>query len=248
MRTASGNGINLDSLVCIDARTGKRVWHYQTVHHDLWDYDLPTAPILADLNVGGKKIKAVLQVTKMAYVCSRLDRVTGKPISGRSKSVRCPRPTVPGEWTSPTQPFPTKPAPFDRIGLTDADLIDFTPDLHRQALEIMNRYVHGEIFTPPSLKGSDKLGTIYLPGWVGGANWTGAAIDPETKILYIPSVERAVANRTGEAWTKGRLAAGAGKIVVSGWTARFAAGEAALWTHHGDRYESRRTCVDGRLP
>jgi quinoprotein glucose dehydrogenase len=181
-------GANLfsDSLVCIDARTGKRVWHYQLVHHDLWDYDLPTAPILADLNVGGKKIKAVLQVTKMAYVFA-FDRVTGKPIWPIEERP-VPASNVPGEWTSPTQPFPTKPAPFDRIGFTDDDLIDFTPELHGQAVEIMSRYVHGQIFTPPSLKGNDKLGTIYLPGWVGGANWTGAAIDPETKILYIPSV------------------------------------------------------------
>jgi glucose dehydrogenase len=180
-------GANLfsDSLVCIDARNGRRVWHYQLVHHDLWDYDLPTAPILADLNVSGRKIKAVLQVTKMAYVFA-FDRVTGDPIWPIEERP-VPASTVPGEWTSPTQPFPTKPAPFDRIGLTDADLIDFTPELHQQALEIMGRYVHGEIFTPPSLKG-DKLGTIYLPGWVGGANWTGAAIDPETRILYIPSV------------------------------------------------------------
>lgn len=181
-------GANLfsDSLVCIDARTGKRVWHFQLVHHDLWDYDLPTAPILADLIVGGKKIKAVLQVTKMAYVFA-FDRVTGKPIWPIEERP-VPASTVPGEWTSPTQPFPTKPAPFDRIGFTDDDLIDFTPELHRQAVEIMRRYVHGQIFTPPSLKGGDKLGTIYLPGWVGGANWTGAAIDPETKILYVPSV------------------------------------------------------------
>lgn len=184
-------GANLfsDSLVCIDARTGKRVWHYQLVHHDLWDYDLPTAPILADLNVDGRRIKAVLQVTKMAYVFA-FDRITGKPIWPIEERP-VPGSTVPGEWTSPTQPFPTKPAPFDRIGLTDADLIDFTPELHAQALAIASRYVHGQIFTPPSIKGSgpgDKQGTIYLPGWVGGANWTGAAIDPETKILYIPSV------------------------------------------------------------
>jgi glucose dehydrogenase len=181
-------GANLfsDSLVCIDAKTGKRVWHYQLVHHDLWDYDLPTAPILADLNVDGRKIKAVIQVTKMAYVFA-FDRVTGKPIWPIEERP-VPKSAVPGEWTSPTQPFPTKPPPFDRIGLTDDDLIDFTPKLHAEAVEMMRHYAHGEIFTPPSLKSGEMLGTIYLPGWVGGANWTGAAMDPETKILYVPSV------------------------------------------------------------
>jgi quinoprotein glucose dehydrogenase len=165
------------------------VWHYQLVHHDLWDYDLPAAPILADLNIGGKKIKAVLQVTKMAFVFA-FDRVTGKPIWPIEERP-VPQTNVPGEWTSPTQPFPTKPAPFDRQGLTEADLIDFTPELHAEAVGILNRYVHGEIFTPPTLKGDgpgEKKGLLFLPGWVGGANWTGAAIDPETGTLYVPSV------------------------------------------------------------
>ena len=184
-----GPNLFSDSLVCLDAKTGKRVWHYQLVHHDLWDYDLPAAPILADLTVDGKKIKAVLQVTKTAWVFA-FDRVTGKPIW---PIVERPvlQTDVPAEWTSPTQPFPTKPAPFDRQGLTDNDLIDFTPELHAEAVEIMKHYVHGQIFTPPSLKveGPDgNKGTLYLPGWVGGANWTGAAIDPETGILYVPSV------------------------------------------------------------
>ena len=123
-----GSNLFSDSLVCIDAKTGKRVWHYQLVHHDLWDYDLPTAPILADLTVNGKKIKAVIQVTKMAWVFA-FDRVTGKPIWPIEERP-VPPTTVPGEWTSPTQPFPTKPAPFDRQGLSDGDLIDFTPELH----------------------------------------------------------------------------------------------------------------------
>ena len=184
-----GSNLFADSLVCLDAKTGKRVWHYQLVHHDLWDYDLPTAPILADLTVDGKKIRAVLQVTKTAWVFA-FDRVTGKPIWPIEERP-VPQTNVPTEWTSPTQPFPTKPAPFDRQGLTDNDLIDFTPELHAEAVEMMKHYVHGQIFTPPSLKGEEpdgNKGTLYLPGWVGGANWTGAAMDPETGILYVPSV------------------------------------------------------------
>ena len=184
-----GSNLFADSLVCLDAKTGKRVWHYQLVHHDLWDYDLPTAPILADLTVDGKKVKAVLQVTKTAWVFA-FDRVTGKPIWPIEERP-VPQTNVPTEWTSPTQPFPTKPAPFDRQGLTDNDLIDFTPELHAEAVDMMKHYVHGQIFTPPSLKGEEpdgNKGTLYLPGWVGGANWTGAALDPETGILYVPSV------------------------------------------------------------
>ena len=184
-----GSNLFADSLVCLDAKTGKRVWHYQLVHHDLWDYDLPTAPILADLTVDGKKVKAVLQVTKTAWVFA-FDRVTGKPIWPIVEKP-VPQTDVPTEWTSPTQPFPTKSAPFDRQGLTDNDLIDFTPELHAEAVDMMKHYVHGTIFIPPSLKGEGadgNKGTLYLPGWVGGANWTGAAIDPETGILYVPSV------------------------------------------------------------
>ncbi len=146
-----GDDLFADSLVCIDVRTGKRVWHQQLVHHDLWDYDLPAPPVLANLTVDGKKIKAVVQVTKMAWTFT-FDRITGKPVWPIVER-KVPQTDVPGEWTSPTQPFPTKPAPFDRQGFTEDDLIDFTPELHQQAVEIVNRYVHGPIFTPPSIKG-----------------------------------------------------------------------------------------------
>lgn len=182
-------GANLysDSLVALDARTGKRVWHQQLVHHDLWDYDLPTAPILADVRVNGKPRKAALQVTKTAHLFA-FDRVTGEPLFPIEERP-VPASDVPGEWTSPTQPIPLKPAPFDRVGLSEDQLIDFTPELRAEAVAILNRYRHGDIFTPPSLVGADgKQGTLYLPGWVGGANWTGAAVDPQTSVIYIPSV------------------------------------------------------------
>lgn len=183
-----GSALYSDSLVALDARTGRKVWHYQVVHHDLWDYDLTTPPMLADIKVNGHVHKAAIQVTKTAQVFA-FDRVTGEPLFPIVETP-VPASTIPGEKAAATQPIPTKPAPFDRQGISEDQLIDFTPALHAEAVEIMNRYVHGGIFTPPSLKGGPdgKLGTLYLPGWVGGANWTGAALDPETGVMYVPSV------------------------------------------------------------
>ena len=184
-----GDNLYSSSIVCVDAATGKRVWHYQTVHHDLFDYDNPAAPILADISVDGKKIKAVAQITKQswAYV---LDRVTGKPVWPIVEKP-VPASTVPGERASPTQPFPSKPPAFDRQGITEDDLIDFTPQLRAEALAIFKKYRTGPVFTPPSVAGegpNDLQGTIEMPGSVGGADWTGAAFDPETGVLYVPSM------------------------------------------------------------
>ena len=184
-----GNNLFSDSLVCLKAETGERVWHFQLVHHDLWDYDLPAAPILADIKVDGKPIKAVVQVTKQGFAFV-FDRVTGKPVWPIEERP-VPQSTTPGERTSPTQPFPTKPAPFERQGVSVDDLIDFTPELRAEAIEITKRYVTGPLFTPPSIKGegsNEKKGTLQLPGSVGGADWNGAGLDPETGILYVPSV------------------------------------------------------------
>ena len=182
-----GGNLYSDSLVALDARTGKRVWHYQTVHHDLWDYDLPTPPILADIKVNGRLRKAAIQVTKTNYLFA-FDRATGEPLFPIEERP-VPASTIPGEKAAPTQPVPLKPAPFDRMGLGPDQIIDFTPALHAEGLQILNRFVHGDIFTPPSVKGANgKEGTIYLPGWVGGANWTGAALDPETGVGDVPSV------------------------------------------------------------
>lgn len=175
-----GDDLFAETLLCVEARTGKRVWHFQTVHHGLWDYDLPAAPVLCDITAGGRKIKAVAQVSKSGF-CFVFDRATGKPVWPiEERPVAQSR--VPGERTSPTQPFPTKPAPFERQGAVEDNLIDFTPELRKEALEILNKYEHGPLFTPPSEKG-----TVNLPGWGGGANWWGAAFDPETGIIYIPS-------------------------------------------------------------
>jgi quinoprotein glucose dehydrogenase len=182
-----GDDLFDESLVCVDARTGRRVWHYQIVHHGIWDWDNPAAPVLLDLTVNGRRIKAVAQVTKQAFVYV-FDRQTGQPVwpieerpVGRSD--------VPGEKTAPTQPFPTKPPAFDRQGVTPDDLIDFTPELKAAALKIASEYKLGPIFTPPSIYDANgKKGTLMLPAVTGGANWQGAAADPETGILYVPSV------------------------------------------------------------
>jgi quinoprotein glucose dehydrogenase len=184
-----GNNLFGNSLVCVKCMTGERVWHFQTIHHDLWDWDNNVAPMLVDIRVGGRPIKAVVQLTKqaMAYV---FDRVTGAPVW---PIVERPVPAskTPGERTSPTQPFPTKPAPFDRHGLTTDDLIDFTPALRSEALAIAKQYVLGPIFTPPSIAGdgpSATKGTLQMPGETGGAQYTGAAFDRGTGWLYVSSI------------------------------------------------------------
>ena len=175
-----GDNLFAESLVAVDAATGERVWHYQLVHHGLWDYDIPAAPTLVDITVDGQPIKAVAQVTKQGFVYV-FDRVTGEPVWPIEERP-VPRSTVPGERVSPTQPFPTKPPAFEPQGLTVDDLIDFTPELRAEAEAIVSEFEYGPLYTPPSLRG-----TIQVPGWGGGANWYGAAFDPETEYLYVPS-------------------------------------------------------------
>jgi quinoprotein glucose dehydrogenase len=182
-----GNNLYSDSIVCLDAKTGKRVWHYQLIHHEMWDYDIPAAPILLDLTVNGKKIKALAQVNKSAYTFV-FDRTNGQPVFPIEERP-VPKGNAPGEWYSPTQPYPTKPAAFDRQGVTEADLADYTPEIKAAALKAASQYVLGPIYTPPIVKDTGgKLATIQLPGAGGGANWMGASVDPETGILYVPSV------------------------------------------------------------
>ncbi len=182
-----GDNLFAESLVALDARSGERKWHFQAVHHGLWDYDFASAPNLVDINVGGREIKAVAQVSKqgITYV---FDRLTGEPVWPIDDRP-VPQTTVPGEWSSPTQPFPTKPPPFERLGLTEDDLIDFTPELRAKALEIVKDYVMGPIYTPPiEVEEGGKLGVLTLPSAAGGANWRGAAVDPEAGVLYVPSM------------------------------------------------------------
>ncbi|MFI5312413.1 MAG: PQQ-binding-like beta-propeller repeat protein, partial [Gemmatimonadales bacterium] len=182
-----GDNLFSSTLVCVDIRPGKRIWHYQIVHHDIWDRDHPTAPILADITVGGRRIEAVAQVTKQSFVYV-FDRVTGKPVWPIIEKP-VPQTDVPGERTSPTQPFPTRPAAFDLQGIRIDDLIDFTPELRAAALEAVRPYRLGELWTPPSLVNAPDgtKGTLSVPGSVGGANWEHGSFDPETGILYIGS-------------------------------------------------------------
>ena len=182
-----GNSLFSDSLVCLDARTGKRIWHFQLVHHDIWDWDVAAPPILVDVTVGGKKIKAVAQVTKQAFTYV-FDRVTGQPVWPIVEKP-VPQSDVPGEKTSPTQPFPTKPPAFDRQGSSYDDLIDFTPALKAEAMKMADGLKMGPLYTPPIVRDTNgKAGTFLLPAHVGGANWPGGAVDAETGILYVASV------------------------------------------------------------
>jgi quinoprotein glucose dehydrogenase len=182
-----GNNLFAESLVCLDAKTGKRIWHFQFVHHGIWDYDIPTAPNLVDLTLNGRSIKAVAQVTKQAFTYV-FDRVNGEPIWPIVER-QVPSSDVPGEKASATQPFPTRPAAFDRQGVTLDDLVDFTPELKAEAIKIAGQYRLGLLFTPPSLiTPTGTKGTLTLPSGFGGANWTGASVDPETGVLYVPSI------------------------------------------------------------
>ncbi len=181
-----GDNLFAESLVCLDARTGKRIWHYQLVHHGIWDYDTPAPPILLDVTVAGRPIKAVAQVTKQAFTYV-FDRVTGAPIWPIEERP-VPPSDVPGEKASRTQPFPTRPAPFDRQGVTLDDLIDFTPELRAEAVQMVSEYKLGPLFTPPIVAGSNgKRAVLMLPNMTGGANWQGGAVDPETGVLYVSS-------------------------------------------------------------
>ncbi len=180
-----GDNLFSESLVCLDAKTGKRVWHFQLIHHGIWDYDAPAAPILLNITVKGKPIKAVAQVTKQAFVYV-FDRVTGKPV-WPIKEVRVPKSKIPGEVTSPTQPYPSLPAPFDVQNFTEESVIDFTPELRAEALRMIADYDLGGVFTPPTLPANGKKGLLKLPATTGGANWQGGGADPETGIIYVSS-------------------------------------------------------------
>lgn len=186
-----GANVYAESLICLDAETGERVWHFQTVHHGVWDYDIASAPNLVDIEVEGRTIKAVAQVSKTGFTYV-FDRVTGEPVWPIEERA-VPQSSAPGEKTFATQPHPTWPLPFERIGVTDEDLVDFTPEIKAEAREIAELYVFGPIFTPPIVRGQDgKRSTLVLPGAAGGANFPGASLDPETGILYVPSQTRPI--------------------------------------------------------
>jgi quinoprotein glucose dehydrogenase len=181
-----GDNLFAETLLAVDLNTGERIWHHQLVHHGIWDHDIPCAPILIDIEVDGRPIRAVAQPTKQAFLYV-FDRLTGEPVWPIEE-----RPVeagdVPGEWYSPTQPFPTKPPAYDRQGVSVDDLIDFTPALRAEALEVASWHKLGPLFTPPVVSRIEgPLGTLTAPSTTGGTNWQGGAFDPETNILYVPS-------------------------------------------------------------
>lgn len=183
-----GDNLYSSSLVALDVRTGELAWYQQIIRHDIWDYDMPSAPILLDVDVQGRgPSRLVVALTKQGWAFV-FDRLTGEPIWPLEER-GVPPSDVPGERTAPTQRFPTRPAPFDLQGLTADDVIDFTPELRAEALEVLERYRYGPIYTPPSVLSADgsNLGTILVPGALGAAAWEGGAVDPETGVLYVGS-------------------------------------------------------------
>ncbi|MEE3290528.1 MAG: PQQ-binding-like beta-propeller repeat protein [Pseudomonadota bacterium] len=181
-----GDNLFSESLVAVDLYTGERKWHFQLVHHGIWDHDIPCAPILADIVIDGRVRKIVAQPTKQAFLYV-FDRETGEPIWPiEEQPVEIG--DVPGEWYSPTQPIPTKPPAYDRQGVSENDLIDFTPQLRARALEIASWHKMGPLFTPPVVSNIDgPLGTLMAPATGGGTNWPGGSYDPETNMLYVIS-------------------------------------------------------------
>jgi quinoprotein glucose dehydrogenase len=185
-----GDGLFATSILALNARTGERVWHFQTVHHDIWNYDNPTAPNLVDLTINGERVPALVQTTKQSFAYV-FNRETGEPIWPIEERP-VPQSDVPGEKTSPTQPFPTRPAAYEMQGLTEDDLIDFTPALRRQALDVIKDYRIGPLFNPPSLRDAPDgtRASSHCPGANGGTNIPGGAVvDPETGILYVASTK-----------------------------------------------------------
>jgi quinoprotein glucose dehydrogenase len=182
-----GSNLYANSVLALDAKTGRRAWHFQLTHHDIWDFDPPTAPILADITADGRPVKAVVQLTKQGFVFV-LDRATGKPVWPIEERP-VPKSDVPGEWTSPTQPFPTKPAAIEVQGLTENDLVDFTPEIKAEALRIARQFRLGGLYTPSSLPNAadGTMGTLTAPSAVGGVNWPGGAVDPVDDVLYVAS-------------------------------------------------------------
>ena len=181
-----GDNLFGDSVIALDVDSGRRIWHFQLDHHPIWNYENANVPILADLTVNGQAMPALIQPTKQGLTFA-FHRVTGEPIWPIEERP-VPQSTTPGERTSPTQPFPVKPPAFDRQGATVDNLIDFTPELRQEALDIVGRYTMGPMFTPPTIRTETNIGTIQLPGSQGGADVQGGAFDPETGYLYVPSI------------------------------------------------------------
>jgi quinoprotein glucose dehydrogenase len=179
-----GNALFGESIVAVDYRTGERKWHYQTNHHGLWDRDLPCAPILCDIPVNGRIVKALAQPTKQCWLFV-LDRTNGKPIWPIPER-RVEKGDVPGEWYAPTQPIPSKPPAYDVQSVNPDTIIDFTPELHAEGLKLIAQFKTGTIYTPPSMSvAGGPWGSLLIPGSQGGTNWPGGAYDPDTNTVFV---------------------------------------------------------------
>ena len=254
-----GDNLFSETLIAVDVETGQREWHFQAVHHGLWDYDFATHPNLVDVTVDGRPIKAIAQVSKQGFVYV-FDRVTGDPIWPIEERPVPQETNMPGEAPSPTQPFPTRPAPFDYQGVTIDDLVDFTPEIRRMAIEAVEGFRLGPLFTPLDrpIEGV-TMGTIMRPPPGGTAGWSGAAADPETGMLYVPSRNRtAVVSlyqpdpELGATVTYTHGAPEAQRLARSGnirrepqMPAGSAARQAALFAHDRHRSEHRRARLVG---
>jgi quinoprotein glucose dehydrogenase len=236
-----GNNLFGETLVAVDLQTGERKWHFQLVHHGIWDMDIPCAPILADITVNGRTIKAVAQPTKQAFLYV-FDRVTGQPIWPIEERP-VPQGDVPGEKYSPTQPFPTRPAAYNRQGLAVEDLIDFTPALRAEAVKVIERYKIGPIFTPPVVSTVEgPIATVQMASQGAATNWPGGSYDPETHILYVQS-QSAVATlglvppppgvAPGVRYHQGTVLAGARRAGGSGSTTAAEGGAVTALTVQG---------------
>jgi quinoprotein glucose dehydrogenase len=185
-----GDNLYAESIVAVEANTGRKLWHFQAVHHGLWDYDFPTSANLLDITVDGRPIKALAQVSKQGFVYT-FDRVTGEPVWPIEERKVATDTNLPGERPAPTQPFPTRPAAFEYQGVVEDDLADFTPEIRKMALEAVEGYRLGPLYTPQMIADGTTKGLLFRPTGSGGANWSGAAVDPETGILYVPSINSA---------------------------------------------------------
>ena len=181
-----GDNLFAESIIAVDVETGQRVWHFQAVHHGLWDYDFPTHPNLVDITVDGREIKALAQVSKQGFTYV-FDRVTGDPVWPIEERPVPQETNLPGEVLSPTQPFPTKPPPFEYQGVSTDDLADFTPEIRAMAVKALSGFRTGPLFTPPLRDDGTVSGSTIRPSIGGGASWTGAGVDPATGMLYVPS-------------------------------------------------------------
>jgi quinoprotein glucose dehydrogenase len=189
-----GDNLFGDSIVCVDLHTGKLKWYYQMVHHPIWNMDATSPPMLADIVVNGKPVKALAVPSKQSFLYV-LDRVTGKPV-WPIPEMPVPQSEVPGEKTSKTQPFPTRPAPYARQEVKVEDLIDFTPELNAKALEVIKKFKNGPLFTPVALSKVDgPIKTMSINNGSGGTNWTGGAYDPETHTAFVPAINSGVVTR-----------------------------------------------------